>query len=102
MTAEKIAIVGVGQTVHKSKRTDVNTAELCAEAVEAALADAQLTMKDIDCVILGSFEPADGYSGPDKWIVPEIGAVGKAGFEMQNVGTTGAEVAATGFKMAGC
>ena len=52
MTAERIAIVGVGQTVHKSKRTDVNTAEMCAEAVEAALADAQLTMKDIDCVIL--------------------------------------------------
>jgi len=41
MTGERIAIVGVGQTVHKSKRTDVNTAELCAEAVEAALADAQ-------------------------------------------------------------
>jgi acetyl-CoA C-acetyltransferase len=100
MTGERIAIVGVGQTVHKSKRTDVNTAEMCAEAVEAALADAQLTMKDIDCVILGSFEPADGYSGPDKWIIPEIGAVGKAGFEMQNVGTTGAVVCATGFNMA--
>jgi flavin-binding protein dodecin len=49
------------------------------EAVEAALADAQLTTKDIDCVIIGSFEPADGYSGPDKFIIPELGCVGKAG-----------------------
>ncbi len=98
--SERIAIVGVGQTIHKSKRQDVNTAELCAESAEAALADAQLTMKDVDCIIIGSFEPADGYSGPDKWIIPEIGGVGKAGFEMQNVGTTGAVVAATGFNMA--
>jgi acetyl-CoA C-acetyltransferase len=98
--SERIAIVGVGQTQHKSKRQDVNTAEMCAEAAEAALADAQLTMKDVDCVIIGSFEPADGYSGPDKWIIPELGCVGKAGFEMQNVGTTGGVVAATGFNLA--
>ncbi|TET12887.1 MAG: acetyl-CoA acetyltransferase [Dehalococcoidia bacterium] len=98
--AERIAIVGIGQTIHKSKRPDVTTAELCAEAVEAALADAQLTMKDIDSVITGSFEVADGYHNPDKWIIPEIGAVGKSGFEVQNVGTTGGVVAATGFNLA--
>lgn len=98
--AERIAIVGIGQTIHKSRRPDVTTAELCAEAVEAALADAQLTMKDIDSVITGSFEVADGYHNPDKWIIPEIGAVGKSGFEVQNVGTTGGVVAATGFNLA--
>jgi acetyl-CoA C-acetyltransferase len=83
--AERIAIVGVGQTIHKSKRPDVTTAEMCAEAVEAALEDAQLKMKDIDSVITGSFEVADGYHNPDKWIIPEIGAVGKSGFEVQRM-----------------
>jgi acetyl-CoA C-acetyltransferase len=98
--AERIAIVGVGQTIHKSKRPDVTTAELCAEAAEAALADAQMTMKEIDHVVLGSFEVADGYYLPDKWIIPELGAVGKSGFEIQNVGTTGGVVAVASFNLA--
>ena len=98
--AERIAIVGVGQTHHKSKRPDVTTAEMCAEAVERCLEDAQMTMKDIDNIIMGSFEIADGYYSPDKWIIPELGAVGKSGMEMQNVGTTGGVVAATGFNIA--
>ena len=98
--AERIAIVGVGQTVHKSRRPDVTTAELCAEAAEAALADAQMTMKEIDHVVLGSFEVADGYYLPDKWIIPELGAVGKSGFEIQNVGTTGGVVAVASFNLA--
>ena len=98
--AERIAIVGVGQTVHKSRRPDVTTAELCAEAAEAALADAQMTMKDIDHIVLGSFEVADGYYLPDKWIIPELGAVGKSGFEIQNVGTTGGVVAVASFNLA--
>ncbi|MBE0480190.1 MAG: acetyl-CoA acetyltransferase [Dehalococcoidia bacterium] len=98
--AERVAIVGVGQTIHKSKRSDVTTAELCAESVEAALADAQMTIKDIDHLVIGSFEVADGYFSPDKWIVPELGGVGKASIEMQNVGTTGGIVAAAGFTVA--
>jgi acetyl-CoA C-acetyltransferase len=98
--AERIAIVGVGQTHHKSKRLDVTTAELCAEAVERCLEDAQMSMKDIDNIVMGSFEVADGYYSPDKWIIPELGAVGKSGLEMQNVGTTGGVVAATSFNIA--
>jgi acetyl-CoA C-acetyltransferase len=73
---------------------------LCAEAVERCLEDAQMSMKDIDNIIMGSFEVADGYYSPDKWIIPELGAVGKSGLEMQNVGTTGGVVAATGFNIA--
>ncbi len=98
--AERIAIVGVGQTHHKSKRPDVNTGEMIAEAVERCLEDAGMQMKDIDHLVGGSFEPADGYYSPDKWIIPELGAVGKAGIEMQNVGTTGGVVACAGFTIA--
>jgi len=98
--AERIAIVGVGQTHHKSKRADVTTAELIAEAVERCLEDAGMQMKDIDHLVGGSFEVADGYHCPDKWIIPELGAVGKSGLEMQNVGTTGGVVAVAGFNLA--
>lgn len=97
---ERIAIVGVGQTHHKSKRPDVTTAELCAESVERCLEDAGMQMKDIDHMVMGSFEVADGYFSPDKWIMPECGAVGKSGFEIQNVGTTGGVIAAAGFNIA--
>lgn len=97
---ERIAIVGVGQTHHKSKRPDVTTAEMCAESVERCLEDAGMQMKDIDHMVMGSFEVADGYFSPDKWIMPECGAVGKSGFEIQNVGTTGGVVAAAGFNIA--
>jgi acetyl-CoA C-acetyltransferase len=97
---ERIAIVGVGQTHHKSKRPDVTTAELCAESVERCLEDAGMQMKDIDHMVMGSFEVADGYFSPDKWIMPECGGVGKSGFEIQNVGTTGGVVAAAGFNIA--
>jgi acetyl-CoA C-acetyltransferase len=97
---ERIAIVGVGQTHHKSKRPDVTTAELCAESVERALEDAGMTMKAIDHIVMGSFEVADGYHIPDKWIIPECGGVGKSGFEIQNVGTTGGVVACGAFNLA--
>ncbi|GAG17124.1 unnamed protein product, partial [marine sediment metagenome] len=59
-----------------------------------------MQMKDIDHLVMGSFEIADGYYSPDKWIIPEIGAVGKSGFELQNVGTTGGVVAAASFNSA--
>ena len=41
------AIVGVGQTHHKSRRLDVSFGGLVREAVFRALDDAQMTMSDI-------------------------------------------------------
>jgi acetyl-CoA C-acetyltransferase len=59
-----------------------------------------MSIKDIDHVVIGSMELADGYHIPDKWIIPEIGCVGKSGFEIQNVGTTGGVTAVAGFNLA--
>src|ERR1700728_4054263 len=39
----RAAVLGVGQTRHRSKRTDVSIAGLCREAVDRALADAGTT-----------------------------------------------------------
>ena len=44
------AVLGVGQTRHRSKRTDVSIAGLCREAADRALADAGLELADIDPV----------------------------------------------------
>ena len=46
----RVAIVGIGQTRHKSTRRDVTLPEMINEAVRAALADAELSMKDIEAV----------------------------------------------------
>ena len=46
--AERCAVIGVGQTVAKSKREDVSIAGLVREAAVAALEDAGLTFADIE------------------------------------------------------
>ena len=48
--AERCAVIGVGETVAKSKREDVSIAGLVREAAVAALEDAGLTFADIDAV----------------------------------------------------
>ena len=40
---QQAAVLGTGQTHHRSKRADVSIAGLCREAVDRALADAGLT-----------------------------------------------------------
>ena len=47
-----VGIVGVGQTHHSRRRTDVSQAGLVREAVDRALADAKLTIEDIDSVVV--------------------------------------------------
>lgn len=61
--AQRVAIVGIGQTCHTSRRPDVNDGELINEAVNNALADAQLKIKDIDTVISGNM---DFFEGQDR------------------------------------
>ena len=46
-----VAIVATGQTDHRSKRPDVNIVEMINEAVRRCLADAKMTMAEIDAVI---------------------------------------------------
>ena len=41
------AVLGVGQTRHRSKRTDVSIAGLCREAADRALLDAGLEFRGV-------------------------------------------------------
>jgi acetyl-CoA C-acetyltransferase len=97
---ENIAIVGVGQTFHKSRRPDVNDVEMINEAVNAALADAQLQLKDIDAVVMGNMDLFEGRYLSDMWAVDGIGSYLKPGFKVQTGGTTGGTVASCGFFLA--
>ena len=53
MSHRPCAIVGVGQTHHKSRRLDVSYAGLVREAAFRALEDAHMTFDDIDAVVVG-------------------------------------------------
>jgi acetyl-CoA C-acetyltransferase len=95
--ARKAAIIATGQTNHKSKRRDVNIIELISEAVQACLADAELTMKDIDAIVFGNMEHFEGVYNPNLWAAEVLGAVGKHLMMVTTGGTTGASIAHAGF-----
>ncbi|MFV0463574.1 MAG: hypothetical protein ACK5MP_10345, partial [Nostocoides sp.] len=56
----RIAIIGVGQSVHAPRRDDVAHAELALEAIDEALADAGTTLGDIDNIVTASMDFWDG------------------------------------------
>src|SRR5512136_993902 len=97
--AGRVAIVGVGQTHHTTRRNDVNLAEMVGEAVRAALADAQLSTKDIDAFIFSNMEAFEGVLLPDHGMVAEVGATGKPGLKVTGGGTTGSEAVGEGCHM---
>ena len=86
----RIAIVGTGQTVHARRRTDVSPAGLAREAAVEALADAGLTMDDIDSVVVAS-GPAmfAAVNQPEKWLVDALGARYKPVVRITSGGGTG-------------
>jgi len=70
-----VGIVGVGQTHHSRRRTDVSQAGLVREAVNRALADAKMTIDDIDTVVVATGPVLFGaVNQPEKWVVDAIGA----------------------------
>ena len=91
--AKRVAIVGTGQTFHKSHRPDVNGQELINEAVQRALQDAGLQMKDIDAIVIGNMDHFEGINYVDTWSVDGSGALGKPIMKMTTGGTTGSTVA---------
>src|SRR5450756_2373791 len=88
--AEYCAVIGVGQTHHKSKRDDVSIAGLVREAAKMALADADLTWTDIDAVVIGKApDMFEGNMMPELYLAPALGAVGKPMFRVHTAGSVG-------------
>jgi acetyl-CoA C-acetyltransferase len=84
------AVIGVGQTRHRSRRTDVSIAGLCREAVDRALDDAGVTMSDIDAVVVGKAPDLfEGVMMPELYLADALGAVGKPLLRVHTAGSVG-------------
>jgi len=97
---KRVGIIGVGQTHHAAKRLDASGVELIAEAVTRALDDAQLTIDDIDAIVVGNMDHFENINYVDTWAVDGLGAYMKPVFKVTTGGTTGTTVAASGYYQA--
>lgn len=95
--ARRVAIVGTGQTHHCSRRRDVNIGELVYEAVSRCLEDADITMDQIDAVLIGNMEHFEGNHYVDLQLVDYTGALMKHALKITTGGTSGSTVAQAGF-----
>ncbi|MDY7036670.1 MAG: hypothetical protein SV375_10985 [Thermodesulfobacteriota bacterium] len=93
--AERVAIVGVGQSEQRSNLPDVSIPEMINIAVRAALEDARLTMKEIEAVITTNIQLFEGVFLPDMWGVEGLGNFMKSGFLVHSGGTTGGTASMT-------
>ncbi|HEY0638131.1 MAG TPA: thiolase family protein [Pseudonocardiaceae bacterium] len=83
-------IVGVGQTPFVSRRTDVTYPELVREAAVIAMADAGVTMAEVDAVVFPLAPDAlIGVGNGERWCVEALGATGKPFLRVNNGGATG-------------
>ena len=84
------AVLGVGQTRHRSKRTDVSIAGLCREAADRALLDAHTALADIDAVVVGKAPDLfEGVMMPELYLADALGAVGKPLLRVHTAGSVG-------------
>ncbi len=87
---QRVAVLGTGQTQHRSKRTDVSIAGLCREAVDRALADAGVTRDEIDAVVVGKAPDLfEGVMMPELYLADALGAVGKPLLRVHTAGSVG-------------
>ena len=92
-----VAIVATGQTDHRSKRPDVNIVEMINEAVRRCLADANMTMEEVDAVVIGNMEHFEGIFFTEMWSVDGAGSFLKHGMKITTGGTTGSSLAQAGY-----
>jgi len=88
-----VAVVGTGQTDHKSHRPDVNGREMIYEAVTRALQDCELTIRDVDAIVIGNMDHFESINSVDTWSVEGSGGIMKPIMKVTTGGTTGTSVA---------
>src|SRR5258707_14521570 len=88
--SELAAVVGIGQTHHKSARTDVSIAGLVREAASRALDDAEMRWQDIDAVVIGKApDMFEGVVMPEAYLADALGAAGKPMMRVHTAGSVG-------------
>jgi acetyl-CoA C-acetyltransferase len=84
--SERCAVIGIGQTVAKSKRDDVSIAGLVREAAVMALEDA--------AVVVGKApDMFEGVMMPELYLAGALGAVGKPMVRVHTAGSVGGSTA---------
>jgi acetyl-CoA C-acetyltransferase len=90
MTKERAAVLGTGQTHYRAKRQDVSMAGLLREAIDRAMADADVGWADIDAVVVGKAPDFfEGVMMPELSLADAIGAVGKPLLRVHTAGSVG-------------
>ncbi|ANH39865.1 acetyl-CoA acetyltransferase [Nocardioides dokdonensis FR1436] len=88
------AVIGVGQTHHRAKREDVSMAGLCREAIDRALEDAQMTLDEIDAIVVGKAPDLfEGVMMPELFLAEALGAAGKPLLRVHTAGSVGGSTA---------
>ncbi len=88
--ASRAAVLGTGQTDHRSRRADVSMAGLVREAIDRALTDAQTELSEIDAVVLGKAPDLfEGVMMPELFLADAIGATGKPLLRVHTAGSVG-------------
>ncbi|MFZ1292649.1 MAG: thiolase domain-containing protein [Pseudomonadales bacterium] len=90
----RVAVVGVGQTKHKSKHKEVSIAGLVRQAAERALEDAGCSWNDIDALILGKApDMFEGVVMPELYLTDALGGNGKPVLRVHTAGSVGGSTA---------
>jgi len=90
----RAAVVGVGQTHYRAKREDLSMAGLCREAMDRALADAGMTLDEIDAIVVGKAPDLfEGVMMPELYLAESLGAVGKPLLRVHTAGSVGGSTA---------
>lgn len=94
MTKQLTAVLGTGQTHHRAKRQDVSMPGLLREAIDRAMADAQVEWADIDAVVLGKAPDLfEGVMMPELFLADSLGATGKPLLRVHTAGSVGGSTA---------
>ena len=94
MAKQPAAVVGVGQTHHRAQRADVSMAGLCREAIDRALLDANMTLDDIDAIVVGKAPDLfEGVMMPELFLAEALGAAGKPLLRVHTAGSVGGSTA---------
>jgi len=98
MPNHRVAVIGVGETVFKTKIDDKTYVELAQDAAKSALDDAGLTPADIDAIVF-SMAPTQfmGVNDVDKWAVDSVWASGKPFMRVHTGGATGGSALHAGY-----
>ena len=90
MTAERVGIIGIGQSQFRARRDDANYPELVREAVALAMRDAGRELADIEAVVYSLAPDALlGIGNAERLGVDAVGARNKPFMRINTGGSTG-------------